>query len=166
VTIHIRNWERFQHRDVARSKRVPPWIRNYTQLLSDDAYLSLTGTQRAVLHGLWLEHARSRGNVPENTAKLSRRLGLRVTKRTLEAIKQAGFIEFSLAEIQQLASLEEKRGEQELQQPLTTDLEVDVQAEPSTANVVNLDERRGLINGRPIADVVGPLLERARSQSP
>lgn len=90
--ISVRDWRRFQHYDPA--KRTPPWIKNYTELLHDHAYLGLTQTQRAVLHGLWLEYASSGCKVPESTASLSRRLGLRVTKRTLEALNHAGFIDF------------------------------------------------------------------------
>lgn len=97
----------FQH----YKDRDPKWIKVYTRLLDDDAYLSLTATQRAVLHGLWLMYAKSAGRVPEDTSKLSRRLGLRVTKQTLDALNHAGFIEFSLAESAQVVSLEQKREE-------------------------------------------------------
>jgi hypothetical protein len=97
--IVIPRWDDFQHPDTTRTGNIP-WVKNFTRLLSDDAYLSLTDNQRAVLHGLWLDYARSRGKVPENTAKLSRRLSLRVTKRTLEALNHAGFIEFSASSAQ------------------------------------------------------------------
>lgn len=101
----------FQH----YKDRDPKWIKVYTRLLDDDSYLSLTVTQRAVLHGLWLMYAKSAGKVPENTSKLSRRLGIRVTKRTLDALNQAGFIEFSLAEPEQVVSLEKRREEKKEQ---------------------------------------------------
>ena len=89
--IVIRNWDRFQHYGAMRT---PPWIRVYTELLHNEDYLGLSATQRATLHGLWLEYAMSRGNIPESTPKLSRKFRVRVTKRTLEALNQAGFIEF------------------------------------------------------------------------
>ena len=92
--IVVRNWDKFQHRDMARST-VPPWIKNYTELLHDDDYLQLTGHARAVLHGLWLEYASTRRRLRLDTLSLSRRLGLRVSMRTLEALNHAGFIEFS-----------------------------------------------------------------------
>ena len=89
--ISVRNWRKFQHYDP--EKRVPPWIKNHTELMDTDEYLDLSGNQRAVLHGLWLEYAKSRCQLSENTASISRRLGLRVTKRTLDALVHAGFIE-------------------------------------------------------------------------
>lgn len=89
--IVIEDWDRFQHyRD-----RVPIWIKNYVELMADDAYLGLTGHQRGVLHGLWLEYAKSRRELLHNTSTISSRLGLRVTKRTLQALNDAGFITFS-----------------------------------------------------------------------
>lgn len=123
--IHVRNWEKFQHSDVARNKHaVVPWIRNYTALLSDDAYLSLTGHQRAVLHGIWLEYARSRAHLPLTTRSLTARLDLRVMSRDLEAIKTAGFITFTqadtLATRKQTHRVEEKREEKRLEKKATS----------------------------------------------
>lgn len=89
--IIVRKWNEFQH----YTDREPPWIKNYTRLLSDPNYLSLTPHQCAVLHRLWLEYARSSCQLRANTASLSRQLGLRVSSRQLEALNHAGFIEFS-----------------------------------------------------------------------
>lgn len=106
--------------------RQPIWIKNYTQLLSDEAYLALSGHQRAVLHGLWLEYARgARQNhdgtasvprrLPDSTRSLSRRISLRVSRATLEALNHAGFIRFVAHSVRtdcvQLVALEEKREE-------------------------------------------------------
>lgn len=80
----------FQHyRD-----RAPTWIKFYTRLLHDDDYLSLTGDQRAILHGLWLEYASSDGQLRLDTRSITSRLRLRVTTRQLERLNQAGFIHF------------------------------------------------------------------------
>ncbi len=88
--IVISNWDHFQHyRD-----RNPPWIKNYTELLHDENYLGLTGDQRSILHGLWLEYASSRCRLRADTSSLSRRLALRVTTAQLKALNHAGFIEF------------------------------------------------------------------------
>ncbi len=92
--IEIPRWDEFQHLDATKRGRDPIWIKTYTRLLSDDAYLGLTPVQRAVLHGVWLEYARSGQRLPADTEQLSRRLGLRVRTGTLEEIKQAGFIDF------------------------------------------------------------------------
>ncbi len=91
--IQVNNWERFQHPDAARSL-VPPWIKSWTELLSNDAYLDLSPHCRAVLHGIWLEYARSRRQLAVNTASLTRRLSLRVSSRQLKTLSDAGFITF------------------------------------------------------------------------
>lgn len=88
--ITIPRWDDFQH----YKGREPKWIKCYTRLLHDDDYLGLTGPQRAVLHSLWMLYAESGRKLPVNTSKLSRKIGLRVTKRTLEALNHAGFITF------------------------------------------------------------------------
>src|SRR6266498_1046942 len=89
--IHVRNWRDFQH----YKERDPTWIKVYARLMHDDNYLSLTGHQRAVLLGLWLEYASSDGQLLLNTRSLSSRLQLRVSSRQLEALNHAGFIRFS-----------------------------------------------------------------------
>jgi len=104
-------WDEFQHRDMARSE-MPPWIKNYTKLLSDDDYLDLTAAERGVLHGLWLEFARARRALRHDTATVSRRLGVKVTEKTLRRLNHAGFIEFSASKpASTLASLEKRREE-------------------------------------------------------
>jgi hypothetical protein len=92
--IAIRGWDRFQHRDVLRGEGVPPWIKVYTRLHHNDAWMTLSGHRRAILLGLWIEYAQSRKDLAENTAELSRKLALRVTTRDLEALNHAGFIDF------------------------------------------------------------------------
>lgn len=99
--ISVRNWRRFQHYDPA--KRQPPWIKTYTELMSDDAYLSLTEHRALLLHRLWLEYASSRCRLRLDvssmrsrrgfdTASLGQRLGMRVTTADLDALINAGFI--------------------------------------------------------------------------
>jgi len=83
----ICHWARFQH----YKDRNPPWIKNYTELLSDEAYLELSGHRRAILHGLWLEYARSHCRLPVDTRILTRRLNLKVTMADLAALSHAGF---------------------------------------------------------------------------
>lgn len=87
-------WDEHQHRDMARSS-VPPWIKTYTKLMGDEAYLDLTAAERGILHGLWLEYASARRALRGDTATLSRRLGVRVTQKTLNRLNHAGFIMFS-----------------------------------------------------------------------
>ncbi len=120
--IVVDDWERFQHRDAARSS-VPTWIKDFTEQMSSEAYLSLTGHRRAILHGIRLEYARTRRRLPDNTATLSRRLALKITRRDLEALSHAGFIHFSASKpagnhASEHASLEvEKRREEVSKNP-------------------------------------------------
>jgi len=89
--IVIPNWRRFQHyRD-----RQPRWIKVYTELMSDPAFLGLTFAQRGLLISLWLEYARSRRAIRVRAASVSRQLGGRVASAQLEALSDAGFIEVS-----------------------------------------------------------------------
>lgn len=112
--IWIPNWDGtdgFQH----YKGRDPIWIKNYTRLLSHDAYTELSFAQRGLLHGLWLEYARSSRKLPGNTRVLSRRLGHQVFHRSLIALSEAGFIQFldstTLAKRLQDASPEKNREE-------------------------------------------------------
>jgi hypothetical protein len=92
--IVISRWDDFQHPDATRSG-IPPWIKTYTRLLSSDDFLALSHHQRGVLLGLWLEYARARRQLRDSTVALTRRLGQRVTRRDLDSLNHAGFIEFS-----------------------------------------------------------------------
>lgn len=126
--IVIPRWNDFQHPDTTRSG-VMPWLKNFTRLLSDDAYLDLTFPQRGLLHSIWLEYARSRGQLRMSNGSthvsLSRRLGQTVRVSQLEALNHAGFIEFSASRpastvaskgASNLASREEKREEKKRQE--------------------------------------------------
>jgi len=125
--IVVRNWERFQHPDAARSQ-VPPWIKVYTELLSDPAFLGLSLRRRGILVCIWIEYARSRRRLPANTRHLYQQLASntatdpsasptdRITARDLEALNHAGFIEFSASKpasnsASKVASLEKRREE-------------------------------------------------------
>lgn len=109
--IEIPRWDGedgFQH----YKNRDPIWIKVYTRLHSDDAWLELTAHQRAVLLGLWLEYARGGRHLPLNTASLSRRLNLRVMRRDIEHLETKGFVQILLADSKQHAMPEQIRGEQ------------------------------------------------------
>lgn len=213
MTIHVRNWEKFQHADVTKRGRAPAWIKVYTELLSDENYLALTPTRRCMLIGIWIEYARTRRELPDDTASLSRRLAQRVQTADLQALEDAGFVTLSNgrahadatlttrarrrekkpstkpeplnqeaqdekrhAAVTPLSSLEERREEQTVRRTGSVDVAapLDVEEleawEPPADNVVPLDSRRpqGEVNGKPIGDVVKPLLDGllARAQSP
>lgn len=92
----IPNWDskEFQHPDAARSK-VPPWIKHWTRSLSDQAYLDLTLAERGLLADLRSEYARTLRALPLDTKSLTRRLSCKVSRRSLERLRDAGFIQFS-----------------------------------------------------------------------
>lgn len=104
--IVIPNWRRFQH----YKNRNPKWIKVYTELMSDPAFLGLTFAQRGLLISLWLEYARSRHAIKMHTSTIARQLGERVFTAQLEALNDAGFIEVSaskpLAKVEHSASPE------------------------------------------------------------
>lgn len=111
--IVIPNWDKFQHRDGFR-QRVPTWIKDYTEQTHRDDYLDLTLPQRGLLADLRREYALTRGRLRCDTHALTRRLGVRVHIRTLEALVHAGFIEIVASEpasepASDNASTEEKR---------------------------------------------------------
>lgn len=89
--ISVRNWRKFQHYDPA--KRQPPWIKVYTELMSDEAWLALSGNDRSVLCCIWLEYASSRCRLRADSRSLTRQLNLRVTKATLTRLNHAGYID-------------------------------------------------------------------------
>lgn len=89
--IVVRNWTRFQH----YHDRDPIFIKNYISLLSNDDYLSLSGHQRSILHGVWLAYASTNCQLRADTGSLTRRLALRVSSAQLKALANAGFIELS-----------------------------------------------------------------------
>lgn len=131
----VARWDEFQHPDVARSK-VPPWVKNHTRLLSDEAYLNLTPHQRAVLHGLWLEYARTRRQLTANTASLTRRLALRVTTRQLKALNEAGFIQIVASKpASTVASLEGDREREVEKKNSTNSKTYPNSARPEATNV-------------------------------
>ena len=146
-------WDEFQHRDMARSD-VPPWVKNYTKLLHDDAYLTLSSHQRAVLHGLWLSYASARRQLPLNTRSLTRQLQLRVMRRDLEALNHAGFIEFSASKPAGAHAVPEKRREEVEKKnpyiPLQTMLAKKLKhAQTVLANTGNIDRALNYIDHQP-----------------
>ena len=96
--IWIPHWDGpdgFQHyRD-----RDPIWIKNYTRLLSHDAYMSLSFASRGLLHGIWVAYAMSSRRLPGSTLVLSRRLGGQVKRRSLESLVHAGFVEIIASDV-------------------------------------------------------------------
>jgi hypothetical protein len=110
----VNNWERFQH----YKDRNPNWIKNYVELTGSDEYRRLTLAERGLLHGIWLEYARSHRRLLGTTSELQHRLGARVYTRQLERLEQAGFIRLVAIAYKQSSAMpekEEKEGEKDIQ---------------------------------------------------
>jgi hypothetical protein len=114
--ISVVGWDDFQH----YKDRNPLWIKVYTRLLGDDAYLDLSEHRALMLHRLWLEYARTGCALRVDTARLSRRLSVKVTRSDLDSLNHAGFIDIvaskALAEGYQPASPRASRGETETEE--------------------------------------------------
>ena len=113
-----RNWKRFQHRDALRSAEhgIVPWIRSYTRLLHDDAYIELSMSERGALHLVWGMYAAADGQL--SATRVSRRGPLRVTRVQLIALNNAGFIEFHAGKPPRLSASSEKSRERTPPLPL------------------------------------------------
>jgi hypothetical protein len=99
--IVIPNWDKFQH----YKHRNPTWIKVYTELNSDPNWEALTMHQRGLLVTIWIEHARSRGQVRYEQAQSW--VGSGFKHASLEALVDAGFIEVSAS--RPLAQIREEK---------------------------------------------------------
>lgn len=109
--IVIPRWDDFQH----YKDRDPKWIKNYTRLVNDDAYLDLPLLHRGVLHGIWLLYARHERGLSEARARqvlVTSAAEARRWRDTMTSLSDAGFIHLvasnPLAKPYQSASPEEE----------------------------------------------------------
>jgi len=121
VVVH---WDRFQH----YKDRDPVWIKNYTRLLHDDAYMALPLSTSGLLHRLWLLYASAGRYVSESEARrvLVRSDGdAKHWRSHIERLNRAGFIRVfaskSLAHRYQLASPEVEVLRTSTKRPLAPD---------------------------------------------
>ncbi len=96
--IWISRWEEFQHY-APNPERGPAWIKNYTAQLSDERYLDLTDRQRALLHDVRAVFAVTRGRLSRSTAVVSRHRHRQTFRSDLDALNDAGLIEFCSREV-------------------------------------------------------------------
>lgn len=128
--IVIRNWDKFQHKDVwKKSGGRPPWVKCYTALLHNDAYLQLSFSQRGILHCLWLTFALNGGS-PMSQNRLRKTLcttqgELNWFSRHIDSLSDAGFIEF-------WSQLSSERNATEM---LLEESRVDIQDQRTTSDV-------------------------------
>ena len=91
--IRIKDWDKLQH----YKDRNPPWIKIYRHLLDPDkqpGFCALPDEQKWVFVGLCLLAPALANNLPEEAIILCNLLNLNGTTPDLEALSQAGLIEF------------------------------------------------------------------------
>lgn len=123
----IRNWTKFQH----YSKRNPPWIRLYHDLLRDRAYQKLSDTCRSHLVGLFLLASHNDNRIPDDQVWLRHELCTK-TPIDLKTLVASGFIQMNsenasdmLAEAEMLAARQQLAAEQALRDRSTDNSETD-----------------------------------------
>ena len=144
--IWVNKWDEFQSFQKKRGKPwAPPWVKLYTRILDEPAYLDLTPETRSLLVGLWALFGRSRGTVTKDTRRLTQQLHQRVTKAQLESLNHGGWITFCSGTV-----LEHKRNAFWNSSALEVEVEVEVEediepkAVTSTYTVEHeLDETNG-----------------------
>jgi len=112
----IKNLERYQH----YTKRNPPWVKIYKEILSDYTLRRLPCSERFLHIGLIILGAETGNCVPLDPDYLSERLGFKVSEDMLTTLKDAGVL---LATRKHCASnvlgLEEKRREEKRREVAT-----------------------------------------------
>lgn len=86
--IRVLRWKEHQH----YKDRDPRWIKNHTQLLENDDYLTLSPRTRSLLHGTWILYASASRTLRADTRRLSSALNQQVRHSDLELLEDAGFI--------------------------------------------------------------------------
>lgn len=135
--IWINRWWDFQYRlkEAQMPGYRPAWIKQYTRQLTNDDYLDLSAAQRGLLHDLRMLFAESRQTLLRDPAKISRRVGYKVRRDSLESLNHAGFITFvSAEEAQRLRS--DRALEEEVEQE--TDVDVGVNGEVQNPSIDEL----------------------------
>jgi hypothetical protein len=152
--ISVPGWRKFQHYDPL--KRAPVWVKDHLDQLDREEFLELSFAQRGLLRDLRNLYAKSRQKVRSDPAKLSRRLGQKVRKDSLEALVHAGFIDI-------VASPTLADGYHPASEPASAETEVEKTLTPTPPPVANYEGgRAGIVeneNGGP--EALADILKRA-----
>jgi hypothetical protein len=93
--VYVTGWDKFQHPDATRSGHMP-WLKMYTDLLGNDAWLDLSAVDRCLLQTIWMltaSHGNGRLKADQRWLMASAKLPYGPRSRSLERLNQAGFIE-------------------------------------------------------------------------
>ena len=99
----IPNWEKFQH----YQDRDAPWIKLYVRLNSDDDWLSMSTALRGVLTTIWLEYARSDGQL--RVGRVMELCGKSARSAHIDSLVRLGFVTVSASKPLALARSREKK---------------------------------------------------------
>lgn len=87
--LRVRNWDRFQH---YKSKNAPPpWIKLYTDTLTNYDFLKLGDADRYKLIGVWMLAAKTNNIIPNDPVFVARCIG--VKRVDLALFVTSGFLE-------------------------------------------------------------------------
>jgi hypothetical protein len=108
--LQVKNWERFQH--YKNKDNPPPWIKLYSDLLTNYEFLQLSEQERYQLIGIWLLASKTRGRIPEDASYVARCIG---TKRLdLRYFLSRGWLEEVYSDSRQPLALSEQSEEEHL----------------------------------------------------
>ena len=100
--LRVKNWGKFQH----YKNRTPPWIKFHTTLLEDFEICALPDETKAHLVFIWLLASRLDNHLPADPQWIAGKIGAR-SPINLEALIQAGFLEYSQLDTEQSSGLEQ-----------------------------------------------------------
>ena len=84
----IPNWSKYNH----RADRSLPWLKLYVELEGRDDWRQLSLAARGLLVCIWIEYRRSKGQL--RSSDIAGRIAQKVPRRTLNSLRDAGFVEF------------------------------------------------------------------------
>ena len=123
--LRVKNWGKFQH----YKNRTPPWIKFHTTLLEDFEICALPDETKAHLVFIWLLASRLDNHLPADPQWIAGKIGAR-SPINLEALIQAGFLEYSQVDTEQSNGLEQVASTPSAERyPSRTRVEAEAEAE-------------------------------------
>ena len=133
--IEVVNWWKHQH----YSKRKPPWIKVYIELLDGDnlEYALLKDPEKIQLIHIWLLASRHDGVIPGELKWLNKRLNLR-GRLKLDALVSAGFLRIHEDRASAYASMVASKLDGNAMPETETETDTDTQRATNTSDDVQM----------------------------
>jgi len=97
----IVGWDELTHSDATRGAGgALPWHRCYSRLLDHEGYWNLSAGGRGLYHALLLVALRSAGKLPVDTLTITRKTGVKTSKRALDSLVDSCLIVFCASTVQ------------------------------------------------------------------